>query len=154
MPHGALCKKTASCLQVPHDGLIGVLDVDALVGIDHWEELSVCVDRYGCLARLDDASRDTGCIIVFTKARCAVNNTRTGVLGDEFRAEDLEAAISFSLSEVVKEGFVALTDERRALKLFEDIGLPDPRLLLHIVKPIFHADVHFLSLRILPSDVV
>ena len=154
MLYGALCEQAASRLQVLHNSLIGVLDVDTLVGINRWEELSVRVDRYRCLARLDYASSDTGCIIVLTKAWCTVNNTSTSVLGDKFCAQDLEAAISFSLSEVVKERFIAFTNEHRALKFFEDIGLLDPCLLLHIFKTIFHADVHFLSLRILPFNVV
>lgn len=59
---------------------------------------------------MDNTIRDTGSIIILTEAWSTVDNARTGVIGDEVGAEDLEAAIVGALLEKVEERLVSFAN--------------------------------------------
>ena len=90
----AVSEQASLVLEILDDGLVSVLDVDTLVGIDDGQELSILVDGNWGFSWLDYASSNARGVIVFTKARCAMDDTSTGILSDELSSEDLEAAIS------------------------------------------------------------
>ncbi len=150
----AVGKKTALCLQVLDDGLVGILDVDALVRLDHRQEFTILIDRNGSLARLNNAICNASSIIVFTKTGSTVNDTCTSVFGDECSSEDLEAAIGSSVFEESKERLVAFANDSLSFECFKDFVALDFALLENIVETALHADVDFLSRCVLPTDVL
>ena len=70
-------EKFACSLQVSDNSLVSILDVLTLIGLDFGSELSILINGHGSLAWLDDSSSYTSCVIVFTKAGCAMNDTGT-----------------------------------------------------------------------------
>lgn len=146
-------EKTALCLQVLDDSLVGFLNVDALVRLDHRQEFTILINRNGSLTRLDDAICNASSIIVFTKAWRTVNDTCTGVFGDEWSTKDLEAAICGSVFEESKERFVAFANESLSFECLKDFVALDFALFEDIVETAFHADVDFLGCGVLPAAV-
>lgn len=149
-----VCEKTALCLQVLDDGLVSLLNVDALVRLDHRQEFTILIDRNGSLSRLDNAICNTSSIIIFTKAWSTVNDTCTSVFGDERSTKDLEAAIGGSVFEESKERLVAFANESLSFECFKDFMALDFALFKDIVETAFHADVDFLGGCVLPAAVL
>lgn len=154
MSNCAIGEKTTSSLQVLNNSLVCFFDVDTLVWFDDGGELSVLIDRHGGLARLDDSSSDTCCVIILSEAGSAVDYSSTGVLGDPGSSEHLEATVFPTAFEEFEEWFVALADECLSLELLKDLVALNLALLDDIVETIFHADVDLFSRGVLPPDVV
>lgn len=147
-------KKTSSCLQVSDDILVGIFNVLSMVGLDHWEEFTVLIDWDWSLSWLDDAAVDAHLVIIFTKAGGTVDDTRTSVLGHKAGTEHLEASVGTPLLEETEEWLILLTNEGGSLELFKDCVALDLALLDNVGKTILHANVNFLSLLVLPANVV
>ena len=154
MPDCAISEQAALSLQVLNDGLIGLLDVDALVGINHRKEFSILIDGDWGFAGLDDTISHASSIIIFTKTWCAMNDTSTCVFGDEGGAKHLEASIVGPVLEKVKQGFIAFANNCLSFELLKDFVSFDFSLLNDVVETAFHADVNFLSRGVLPAHIV
>jgi len=102
MSNRSAAEEIASSLQVSDNSLVSILDVDTLVGINFGSELSILINGHRSLTWLDDSSSYTSCVIIFTKAGCAMNDTGTGSSSDPWGSEYLEAAIGSSFFEVTK----------------------------------------------------
>ena len=154
MVHSAVGKESSSRLQISNDHLVSILDINSGIWLHDWQELSVLVDGHGSLSRLDNATIYASSIIILTEPRRTVNNASTSVLRDEFGAEDLEAAIGSSFLEEGKQGLILLANKSLTLECVEDGVVLDHCLLEDVLESIFHADVHLLSLVVLPANVV
>ena len=154
MLDSSIGKEFAHILQVLDNRLVRILDVNAFVSRNRWRELSISVDGDGCTAWLNDTSGDTRCVIVLTETGGTVHDTCTGIFGDPWGAQNLEAAIgSFALEEV-KERLVALADKGLALELFNHGVTLDLSLLKDVLETTFHAHVHLLCGIILESAII
>jgi len=88
MVDSTLGKNFALVLQVLNDLFISIFDVLASVFADDRQELAILVDRHRSRAWFNQALLDTSSVIILTKTRSAVDDTSTGVFGDEVGADD------------------------------------------------------------------
>lgn len=146
--------KPALVLDIFGDGLVGILDVSAGVGLDNGHELAILVDGHRSLARLDDPTLDADLVIVLTEAWSTVHHAGTGVFGHEIATKDLEATVFAPGLEEGEKRLVALADEGLALELVDDLVLLDLALLEDVVEASLHANVYLTRGGVLPADVV
>ena len=140
-----LADESPAFLQVLHDDLVGVLDVESLVGGHFLGEPAVLVEGDGRTVRRDDLLLDAELVIVLSEAGSAVHDSSTVGVSDEGGCLHSEAAVLLAVGEEVEDGHVLDSSELAALHLLEHLEL----LLAEVVlESALREDEHLVALQV------
>ena len=141
MLHCSSTQETTLVLQVLLDLLVSFLDVDALIVGHLREELAILIDRNWGFASLDQALLDARRIIILTEARSHVDDASTGISRNVVAMDNMEAAVSSAVFEVLEQASVLGANDGLAFELFKHLVFLDDGLLENVGQTLLHANV-------------
>ena len=153
MDNGALVDESTAFLQISHDRLVGILEVETGVVCDGVDESTGLVNWARRASRINKTSSVDASVIVFSESRSTMDNTCTISSRDEVLSNDLEATSLSELAEVLEQRSVGDALKLRSLSGLENLHLLELGLLDHILQPCLSNNVLLTSSHNLDSDV-